>query len=93
MDGLEKSTLQAMLQCESRGDFSTMRTHLHATGERLIDCADQDTLKEFARLLMRVIKANDYEAIHGHGSLMVWEHPFNREMLEAGAFKKRYPNQ
>lgn len=93
MSNMEAQALQAMLNCEKRGDFSTMRTHLNAAADGLIDLAGQSTLKEFARLLIRVIKANDYEAEHGRGALMDWGHPFNKEMLAAGAFKKRYPHQ
>ena len=93
MSNTETSALQAMLKCEKRGDFSTMRTHLNAAAEDLIDLAGHNTLKEFARLLIRVIRANDYEADHGRGALMDWTHLFNKEMLAAGAFKKRYPHQ
>ncbi|OJG00186.1 hypothetical protein [Pararhizobium antarcticum] len=66
MSNLPMSAISAMKQCEERGDFSTMRTHLNATGQEVID---------------------------GKGSLMDWSHPFNKEMLSAGAFKNRYPNQ
>lgn len=93
MDNTEMMALEAMKLCERRGDFSTMRTHLNASGQSVIDSVDHDTLKAFAELLMRVIKANDYEVLHGRGSLMDWNNPFNQEMLEKGAFRSRYPDK
>ncbi|WP_166096787.1 hypothetical protein [Rhizobium flavescens] len=70
-----------------------MRTHLDATADDMINLAGHETLQEFARLLIRIIKANDYEADHGRGALMDWSDPFNKKLLAAGAFKKRYPDQ
>lgn len=49
-----------------------MRTHLNATAKDLINLAGHGTLQEFACLLIRVIKANDYEADRGRGALMDW---------------------
>lgn len=88
MTNLETAAFEAMTTCEARGDYSTMRTHLNATADLVIDRSDHETLKKFAHLLLRVIRANDYEAMHGAGALMDWDHPFNQEMLASSVFTK-----
>lgn len=67
----------AMLHCESRGDYFTMRAHLKGSGKELAEHADVDTLRDFAKLLMRVIVAIDDEAKRGLGSLLDPTHPAN----------------
>ncbi|WP_457587615.1 hypothetical protein [Ensifer canadensis] len=59
MTNLKTAAFEAMMACEDRGDYSTMRTHLNATAELVIDQSEHDTLKRFAHLLLRVIRAND----------------------------------
>lgn len=69
----------AMLHCESRGDYFTMRAHLKGSGIPLAEHADIDTLRDFAKLLMRVLTAIDEEAKSGPGSLLDSTHPANLE--------------
>ncbi|MDX8465655.1 hypothetical protein RFM26_08170 [Mesorhizobium sp. VK23B] len=69
----------AMLHCESRGDYFTMRAHLKGIGMELAEHADIETLRGFAKLLMRVIVAIDEEAERGPGSLLNRTHPSNVE--------------
>ncbi|MBN9548934.1 MAG: hypothetical protein J0H31_08650, partial [Alphaproteobacteria bacterium] len=65
--------------CESRGDYFTMRAHLKGIGMELAEHADIETLRGFAKLLMRVIVAIDEEAERGPGSLLDPAHPANVE--------------
>jgi len=85
--------LGAMLRCEERGDYSTMRGHLRSFSDDILEKAGPEEVRKFAELLLRVIKAIDHEAANGPGSLMKWDHPYNQELLQMGAFAKRYPSQ
>lgn len=67
----------SMLHCESRGDYRTMRKHLKAGGMQVAETADLATLREFSKLLLRVIDAIDVEAEQGLGSLLDRSHPAN----------------
>ena len=85
------AALKAMMQCEERGDFLAMRVHLRDAGNSVANVANPHELREFARLLMRVVQALDIEHEHGPRFLMKWDHPFNCMMAERGVIQKPMP--
>ncbi|UXS45885.1 hypothetical protein [Agrobacterium tumefaciens] len=67
----------AMQNCEDRGDYRTMRVHLKRSGLEIANEGDEPTLRELAKLLLRVITAIDIEAEQGAGTLLKPDHPDN----------------
>ncbi|WP_413711856.1 hypothetical protein [Rhizobium sp. Rhizsp82] len=85
--------IQAIEDCEERGDFSPMRILLQTLASDIIAGVDDHELRRLCCLLIRVIKAIDHEHIHGAGSLLDWDHPFNLWLLSEGLFSARYPER
>ncbi len=88
---LSEAALKALSRSEHRGDIAVMRTLLASIGDDVATTGTLDEVREFSRLLMRMIESIDQEAVAGKGSLMNWADPNNIEMLEAGLFKNRFP--
>jgi hypothetical protein len=84
--------LKALIWSEQRGDIAVMRTLLASIGDDIATDGDVDEVREFSRLLMRMIASIDHEAAAGKGSLMNWGDPENVRMLEAGLFNNRFPD-
>lgn len=84
--------LAAMQNCESRGDYRTMRAHLNGSGLDIANEGDEATLREFAKLLLRVIVAIDKEAELGAGALLNPDHPDNIEWPKVKWFPLRFPH-
>ena len=49
-------------------------------GQKAERDADSEIAEKLAEAKVRLAKALDYERIHGHGSLLVHDHPFNIRM-------------
>ena len=49
-------------------------------GQKAERDADGEIAEKLAEAKVRLAKALDYERIHGHGSLLVHDHPFNVRM-------------
>lgn len=88
---LSEAALKALSSSEQRGDIAVMRTLLASIGDDIVNAGTLDEVREFSRLLMRMIALIDHEAVAGKGSLMNWADPNNISMLEAGLFKNRFP--
>ncbi|MBB3389716.1 hypothetical protein FHT82_002456 [Rhizobium sp. BK275] len=82
--------LAAMQNCESRGDYRTMRAHLKGSGFDITERGDEATVREFAKLLLRVIVAIDKEAELGAGALLNPDHPDNIEWPKVKWFPLRF---
>ncbi|MEW9614630.1 hypothetical protein AB3G45_12460 [Shinella sp. S4-D37] len=89
---LATTLLGAMMNCEDRGDFETMRGHLEYSGQEVATSGDLETVREFAKLLMRVIKAIDEESRLGRGSLLKLDHPHNIEWSNSRGFEFKMVN-
>ena len=74
-DDVLRATFGAMLRCEDRGDYSTMRAHIRSHAKEIIDSGDEAMVRDLSRLLVRVISAIDVEAFQGEGSLLKHDHP------------------
>ncbi|MCX2698614.1 hypothetical protein [Ochrobactrum chromiisoli] len=77
----------AMLNCEDRGAYSTMRIHLKYNSTAILEDGDPTLIKNFAQLLLRVISAIDEEHEKGAGSLYKHDHPHNVEWKNIKPFK------
>lgn len=75
---LVRALFESMLCCEDRGDYLTMRTHIETSASDIIQNGDTSTLREFSKLLIRVVEAIDMEASLGEGALLKAEHPVIR---------------
>jgi len=78
----------AMILSEERGDVNSMCSHLRRDGLELIENMEPEKLKEFARFSLRVIDKILVEQQRGPGSLMNWNHPFNKTLIELGVLKE-----
>lgn len=79
--------LGAMLNCEDRGAYRTMRVHLEHNSKTILDNGDISQIRSFAELLLRVIKAIDEEHEKGEGSLFKHDHPHNIEWKNSKPIK------
>ena len=89
-DDLVPGLLAAMQNCESRGDYRTMRAHLKGSGLDIAERGDEASVREFAKLLLRVIVAIDRETELGAGSLLNPDHPDNIEWPKVRGFPLRF---
>ncbi|MBD9628038.1 hypothetical protein IB279_34370 [Ensifer sp. ENS06] len=67
---IEDALLGAMLHCEGRGDYPTLRGHVRYHGMLLAASQDTRILNSFVMLLVRAIEPWNYEAKYGEGSLL-----------------------
>ncbi len=70
-----KAVIDAMLNCEERGDYRSMRAHIKWHAKDIIEHGDIQTLRDLSALLVRVASALDLENREGAGSLLKQDHP------------------
>lgn len=74
---IEGVLLEAMLHCEERGDYQTLRGHVHYHGRLLGGSENTRILQDFVMLLVRAVESWNSEAKHGEGTLLNRTSPSN----------------
>lgn len=70
-----KAVIKAMLNCEERDDYRSMRVHIKWHAKDIIEHGDIQTLRDLSALLVRIATASDVENREGAGSLLKQDHP------------------